>query len=238
MHLAKRLIDILLSLVGLIILIPILPVIGLLIKLDSRGPVFHLTNRVGKNMKIFKMYKFRTMLETPIEVGESVSPQFDPRVTTFGRVLRRTKMNELPQFINVLKGEMTFVGPRPEAPDLAELYPEEAKRVFSVKPGLVGPIQFSGVTKRSLSASVDVKKYYIENSPNKVKLDLEYVDNPLLKIYIYSYWRKETLIGALSKRHIQDNKSQIYLLADLLLIVCSYILVFVIYSRSLSGEQI
>jgi FlaA1/EpsC-like NDP-sugar epimerase/lipopolysaccharide/colanic/teichoic acid biosynthesis glycosyltransferase len=241
MHLAKRLTDILLSLVGLIILIPILPVIGLLIKLDSRGPVFYLTNRVGKNMKIFKMYKFRTMLETPIEVGESVSPQFDPRVTSFGRFLRRTKMNELPQFINILKGEMTFVGPRPEAPDLAELYPEEAKRVFSVKPGLVGPSTILGRNEEeSFPPGVDVKKYYIENIfPSKVKMDLEYVDNPsFFKDLIYILTGvKETLIGALSKRHIQDNRSQIYLLiADLFLIVCSYILVFVIYSRNIPGE--
>jgi FlaA1/EpsC-like NDP-sugar epimerase len=149
-------------------------------------------------------------------------------------------MNELPQFINVLKGEMTFVGPRPEAPDLAELYPEEAKRVFSVKPGLVGPSTILGRNEEeSFPPGVDVKKYYIEKIlPNKVKLDLEYVDNAsLFKDLIYILTGvKETLIGALSKRHIQDNKSQIYLLlADLLLIVCSYILVFVIYSRSLSG---
>ncbi len=238
MFLAKRLIDILLSLVGLIILIPILPVIGLLIKLDSRGPVFYLTDRVGKDMKIFKMYKFRTMLETPIEVGESVSPQYDVRVTPFGRFLRRTKMNELPQFINILKGEMTFVGPRPEAPDLAELYSEEAKGVFSVKPGLVGPSTILGRNEEeSFPPGVDAKKYYIERIlPNKVKLDLEYVNNPsLLKDLIYILTGvKETFIGALSKRHIQDNLSQIYLFtADLLLIVFSYILVFVIHSKNL-----
>jgi len=97
MLLVKRFIDIILSLIGLVILTPLMPVICLLIKLDSRGPVFYLADRVGKDMREFKMFKFRTMIDTPIEMGESVSPQYDPRVTAFGRFLRRTKMNELPQ---------------------------------------------------------------------------------------------------------------------------------------------
>jgi len=112
---AKRAIDILLSGFGMIIAIPFLPFVALLIKLDSKGPMFYSTDRVGKGMKIFRMHKFRTMMDTSIEVGESVSPQYDPRVTPFGRFLRRTKMNELPQLFNILKGDMTFVGPRPEA---------------------------------------------------------------------------------------------------------------------------
>ena len=123
---AKRFIDIILSLFGLIIFSLFLPFIALLIKLDSKGPVFYRTDRIGKNFKRFRMWKFRTMIDTQIEVGESVSPQFDPRVTPLGRFLRRTKINELPQLINILRGEMTFVGPRPEAPDLAKLYPKEA----------------------------------------------------------------------------------------------------------------
>ncbi len=237
----KRLIDILLSLIGLIILIPMLPVIGLLIKLDSRGPIFYLADRVGKDMKHFKMYKFRTMIETPIQTGESVCPQYDPRVTTFGRFLRRTKMNELPQFLNILKGDMTFVGPRPEAPDLAELYPEEAKRVFSVKPGLVGPNTLLGRNEEEFyPPGVDIKKYYIEKIlPNKLKLDLEYVGSLTLSKdlkYIFT-GVKETVLGAISKRHIQDNRSQIYLLiADLFLTVCSYLFVYIVYFWSLVSE--
>jgi FlaA1/EpsC-like NDP-sugar epimerase/lipopolysaccharide/colanic/teichoic acid biosynthesis glycosyltransferase len=228
MFVAKRLIDILLSFIGLIILIPFLPVIGLFIKLDSRGPVFFPVQRVGKNMKNFKMYKFRTMMDTPIEVGESVSPQFDPRVTSFGRFLRRTKINELPQLINILKGEMTFVGPRPEAPDLAALYPEEAKRVFSVKPGLVGPATMLGRNEEeSYPPAVDAKKYYIEDIlPRKVQLDLQYVEKPTLfqDIKWIFIGVKETLIGMVSRRHIHDNRSQICLLiADLFFIGVSYL---------------
>jgi FlaA1/EpsC-like NDP-sugar epimerase/lipopolysaccharide/colanic/teichoic acid biosynthesis glycosyltransferase len=231
MEIGKRVIDILLSLVGMAILVPLIPLIGLLIKLDSRGPVFYLADRVGQGMKLFKMYKFRTMLETPVNAGESVSPQFDPRVTTFGRFLRRTKMNELPQFFNVLKGDMTFVGPRPEAPDLAALYPEEARRVFSVKPGLVGPATILGRNEEEVfPPGVDAKKYYIEHIlPPKNRIDLEYIQNPsFLKDFKYILLGlKETLTGALNKRHIRDNRTQIYLLlADTLLTACSYLLAY------------
>lgn len=241
MSVAKRLIDILLSLIGLIILLPFLPIIGLLIKLDSKGPVFYLADRVGKDMKNFKMYKFRTMLDTPLKVGDSVSPQYDPRVTTFGRFLRRTKINELPQFINILKGEMTFVGPRPEAPDLAELYPEDAKRIFSVKPGLVGANTMFGRNEEEFyPPGVDVKKYYIDIIlPKKVELDLEYIENPTLfkDLRYILIGVKETLVGALSKRHIQDNRSQIYLLiADLFLIVCSYIFACIVFFGTIPGK--
>jgi len=226
MLLIKRIIDIILSLTGLLFVLPFFPVIGFLIKLDSRGPVFYLADRIGKDMKFFKMYKFRTMMDTPIEAGQSVSPQYDPRVTSFGRFLRRSKMNELPQFINILKGEMTFVGPRPEAIDLAELYPEEAKRVFSVKPGLVGPNAIIGRNEEEFyPPGVDAKKYYIEKMlPQRIKLDLEYIDNPgLLKDLKYIFLAiRETIVGMLSQRHIHHNRSQIYLLlCDLFITVFS-----------------
>lgn len=224
----KRLFDILLSIIGIIICIPVFPIIGLLVKLDSKGPVFYKTNRVGKDMRIFKMYKIRTMVDTPIEFNLSVCPQYDPRVTFFGRFLRRTKMNELPQFLNILKGDMTFVGPRPEVPELAELYPEEAKRVFSVKPGLVGP---STIIMRNeeecYPPGVDAKQFYIEHIlPGKVNLDLAYIDNPTFfkDFNLILLGVKETLFGAIRKKHITDNRSQIYLfVADFCLIVASYL---------------
>jgi len=236
----KRLIDILLSLIGIIIFLPIMIFIALFIKLDSRGPVFYFADRVGKNMKNFKMHKFRTMINTPLNVGDSVCPQYDPRVTTFGRLLRRTKLNELPQFLNVLRGEMTFVGPRPETPDLAELYPEEAKRVFLVKPGLVGPATILGRNEEELyPPGVDAKKYYIEKIlPKKVEIDLKYIKNPSFfkELHYILMGVKETSVGALKKKHIYDNRSQIYLfIADIFLIICSYILAVVICSKILTG---
>ena len=140
----SRALDIFISLIGLFFLLLMLPFIALLIKFDSPGPIFFLCNRIGKDGKIFKMYKFRTMYETPKPLGPSVSAHGDPRVTPVGRFLRRTKLNEFPQFINIFKGEMTLVGPRPESPDLAAGYPPEAKKIFTVKPGLVGPNQIMG----------------------------------------------------------------------------------------------
>ena len=140
----KRCLDLVLACIGMLFVLPLFPIIGLLIKRDSRGPVLYRCQRIGKDGKPFKMYKFRTMFETTLPIWASVSPQDDPRVTPFGRILRRTKINELPQLLNVLKGEMTFVGPRPEAPDLAVLYPDYARAIFTVTPGLVGPNQILG----------------------------------------------------------------------------------------------
>jgi lipopolysaccharide/colanic/teichoic acid biosynthesis glycosyltransferase len=223
--------DIVLSVFGILMVLPVFPLVAILIKLDSRGPIFYLANRVGKGMKVFKMYKFRTMIETNIKVGECVSPQHDPRVTGFGRFLRRSKLNEFPQLINILKGEMTFVGPRPESPDLAALYPEEARQLFTVKPGLVGPNQIVGRNEEEMyPAGVDVKKYYIEEIlPQKLVRDLEYIKKPdfFTDVKYILLGVRETLIGALSKSHVQNNWAQIYLMmADLFFTVSAFFLAF------------
>src|SRR5262245_50371035 len=178
----KRGIDLVLGCIGVLLVLPFFPLIGLLIKLNSRGPVFYCCARVGKDGTLFQMYKFRTMYETSLPVGASVSPEGDPRVTSFGRFLRRTKINELPQLLNILKGEMTFVGPRPEAPDLAALYPPYARAIFTVTPGLVGPNQILGRNEEEwYPQDVDPQQYYIEEIlPKKLPLDLEYVCHPSL----------------------------------------------------------
>jgi lipopolysaccharide/colanic/teichoic acid biosynthesis glycosyltransferase len=224
-----RIIDILISLLGLLGLIIMLPFVALLIKLDSKGPVFYSGDRVGLNGKIFKMYKFRTMYETPDFLGPSVSPQGDPRVTTAGRVLRRFKLNEFPQFLNVLKGEMTLVGPRPETPDMAAAYPLEAKKIFSVKPGLVGPNQILGRNEEELyPAGVDPQKFYLEQIlPQKLSLDLQYIaDQSLLKKFKFLLWGAlVTITGAIERRHLVENLSQIFLLlSDAALCLVSFTL--------------
>jgi FlaA1/EpsC-like NDP-sugar epimerase/lipopolysaccharide/colanic/teichoic acid biosynthesis glycosyltransferase len=173
---------------------------------------------VGKDGKVFKMYKFRTMYETLVPVGGSVSPQGDPRVTPIGRFLRRTKLNEVPQLLNILKGDMTFVGPRPEAPDLVALYPDEAREVFTVKPGLVGPNQILGRNEEEwYPADVDPQKYYIEHIlPKKLLLDFVYVRES-------SFWKdlmyillgvKETLFKIVSWKLVLQNRSQFFLLGS------------------------
>ncbi len=222
-----RIFDIFVSLIGLLFLLVMLPWVALLIKIDSRGPIFYRCSRVGRNGKIFQMYKFRTMFETPDNLGSSVSPRGDPRITAVGRVLRRLKLNEFPQFINVLKGEMTLIGPRPEAPDLAAAYPEAAKEIFSVRPGLVGPNQILGRNEEELyPPGVDPVKYYLEHIlPRKVPIDLEYIrDKSILKNLKYLFLGvKVTLTGAIGRRHLTDNRTQIYLLlADATLCLLSF----------------
>jgi FlaA1/EpsC-like NDP-sugar epimerase/lipopolysaccharide/colanic/teichoic acid biosynthesis glycosyltransferase len=232
----------LLSLVGLLIFLPLFPLIGMLIKLDSEGPVFYLCDRIGKDRKPFKMFKFRTMYETSTSVGGSISPQGDPRVTPVGRFLRRTKLNEVPQLLNVLKGEMTFVGPRPEAPDLAVLYPFSAQEIFTVKPGLVGPNQILGRNEEEWYPShVDPQQYYIDNIlPQKLPLDLAYIrGSSFMKDMLYIFLGvKETLFKAITWQLVLQNRSQIYLLvSDILAVVLSFGFAYVIKSVETSAPM-
>lgn len=238
-----RAFDILFSVIGLVIAAPLFPFIAALIKKDSRGPVFFPVKRVGKDMKLFSMYKFRTMLEESIVIDQSICPQYDPRVTTAGRILRRTKLNELPQLLNILKGEMSFVGPRPEAPDLAEMYPDEAKRVFSVKPGLVGPVVISsmcdGINGRNeeelYPVGVDPKQYYIDHIlPDKVKIDLDFLSRKTVGSYlkIIVIAAKETILGVINTRRVRLSKRQINLfLADFALSAVSFIVAYWLFAE-------
>src|SRR5262245_47435646 len=223
----KRCLDLVLACIGLVLVLPFFPLIGLLIKLDSRGPVLYRCERIGKNGKPFQMYKFRTMLEITLPIWASVCPQDDLRVTRFGYILRRTKINELPQLLNILKGEMTFVGPRPEAPDLAALYPDYARTIFTVTPGLVGPNQILGRNEEEwYPPDVDPQRYYIEEIlPKKLPLDLEYVcHSSLVKDLQYLILGiKETVCKAISWKLVLQNKSQIYLLSiDVVLSMISF----------------
>ncbi len=210
-----RILDICAALVGTLVLLLMYPLVALLIKLDSPGPVLFRCRRVGLNGVLFDMLKFRTMYHRPEDIGPSVSPQGDPRVTTVGRVLRRLKLNEFPQFINLLKGEMTLVGPRPESPDLAALYPPEAQKIFSVKPGLIGPNQILGRNEEELYPSgVDPQQFYLEEIlPNKLPIDLAYIEDRSLlknlKYLVLGLW--VTITGAISRRHLWHNRSQLFL---------------------------
>lgn len=222
-----RIIDIFFSILGIILFLPSLPILAFFIKVDSRGPVFYTCKRVGRGGKIFNMYKLRTMYETPVQLGPNLSPQGDPRVTPVGRMLRRLKLNEFPQLFNVLKGDMTLVGPRPEAPDLAAAYPEAAKVIFTVKPGLAGPNQILGRNEEELyPPGVDPVQFYLEHIlPMKIPLDVQYImDKSLVKNLKYLYLAvKVTVTGAISRRHLVNHRSQIYLmLADMAACILSF----------------
>jgi FlaA1/EpsC-like NDP-sugar epimerase/lipopolysaccharide/colanic/teichoic acid biosynthesis glycosyltransferase len=238
----KRCIDLVLACVGLILVLPFFPLIALLIKLDSWGPVLYRCDRIGKDGKRFKMYKFRTMYETTLPIWASVCPEGDPRVTPFGRILRRTKINELPQLLNVLKGEMTFVGPRPEAPDLAALYPAHAKAIFTVTPGLVGPNQILGRNEEEwYPPDVDPQQYYIEEIlPKKLPLDLEYVRHPSLSkdLYYLVLGLKETICKSISWKLVLQNQSQLYLLGtDFVLCIVSFGLAYLWRFEGIAEEK-
>lgn len=180
----KRLFDVIFSLLGLGALFPLFIPIIVLIKWDSKGPVFYKGGRVGKDGKLFKMYKFRTMYFNADKMGGGPScADDDPRITKFGRFLRKYKLNELPQLINVLKGDMSFVGPRPEVKFYTDMFTEEEKAILSVQPGITDWASIWNPDEGEILAEVSAKgqdpeEYYKENiRPKKIKLQLDYVRN-------------------------------------------------------------
>jgi lipopolysaccharide/colanic/teichoic acid biosynthesis glycosyltransferase len=175
----KRLFDIIFSFIGIVILFPAFVVISLVIKLSSPGPVFFKGTRAGKNGKLFKMCKFRTMVENAEAIGGADTADDDPRLTKFGKFLRKYKIDEFPQLINVLKGEMSFVGPRPEIAWKVERYTLEEKKILDVSPGMTDYASLVFPDEGEiLRGSLDPEKTYNEKiRPEKIRLELEYVKN-------------------------------------------------------------
>lgn len=165
----KRVLGLIFSVVGFIILIPILIIISILIKLTSKGPVFFKQDRIGRHGKVFNMYKFRTMIVNAENIGDGirVRSKNDPRITKIGKILRKTSLDELPQLINVIKGDMSLVGPRPPVTyhpyNGYNNYPENAKKRFIVRPGLTGLSQI----KYRNGVSWD----------DRIKMDVKYTEN-------------------------------------------------------------
>ena len=140
----KRFTDILISFISLILTFPIFILAALAIKLETKGPMFFIQKRAGLNGKAFNMIKFRGMIDNALNYGPELTQKNDPRVTKVGRFLRRTSIDELPQFINVLKGEMSIIGPRPEILSITSKYSSEHKEVFKYVPGITGYSQING----------------------------------------------------------------------------------------------
>jgi len=175
----KRLFDILFSSIGLLLLQPLFVAIAILIKADSAGPVFFRQERMGKNFRRFFIYKFRTMVVDAEKKGLCITSGGDNRVTGAGRALRRLKIDELPQLINVLKGDMSFVGPRPEVIKYVEWYKDDYKRILSVRPGItdISSLMFRN-EERILQIVDDPERYYIHVLlPEKMKLARDYIEN-------------------------------------------------------------
>ncbi len=166
------------SFIGLIILFPFFIIIAILIKLNSKGPVFYKQQRVGLNNTNFGLYKFRSMYINADKKGLLTVGGRDSRITSMGYFLRKYKIDELPQLINVLLGEMSLVGPRPEVRKYVDYYNAEQMRVLSVKPGITDNASIAFIDENVLLAqAADPEKYYIETLiPQKTAIYLEYVD--------------------------------------------------------------
>jgi len=172
----KRVFDFIFSALGLVILFPIFIIIALLIKIEDGGPVLFIQERIGYRGRPFFMYKFRTMVVDADKKGNLLTVGGDPRITKSGRLLRKFKLDELPQLINVLKGEMSLVGPRPEVEKYVNLYTNEQREVLNLYPGITDPASIEYVNESELLAqSSDPEKLYVEKiMPEKIVLNLEY----------------------------------------------------------------
>jgi lipopolysaccharide/colanic/teichoic acid biosynthesis glycosyltransferase len=173
----KRSFDILVSAIGIILLSPLLAALSMAIKTSSSGPVLYRGIRIGRGGKLFRILKFRTMVVNAEALGGSCTSDDDPRITSIGRRLRKCKLDELPQLFNVLRGEMSFVGPRPEVKQYVEMFSEEEKQILSVRPGITDLATLWDSNEGALLVgSSDPERVYLETiRPEKIRLQLEYV---------------------------------------------------------------
>lgn len=196
----KRALDVLCSAVGLVLLAPLLGVVAILVAIDSPGPVFFRQERVGRFGRTFRIHKFRTMRHDPTPTGPSLTVRADPRVTRVGAWLRRHKVDELPQLIDVLRGDMSLVGPRPEVPEYVAHYPDADRAiVLSVRPGITDRASLEYSEESALLApAADPHRVYIEEIlPKKLRYYREYVAaNSVLgdiRIIVATFWK---ILGA------------------------------------------
>ena len=174
---AKRMFDILLSLFGLTLFSPVLAVIALQVKGEDGGPVFYRGVRVGRYGSPFKIFKFRTMVVGADRLGGPSTADDDPRITRIGKLIRKYKLDELPQLMNIFKGEMSLVGPRPEVQHYVDIFTEEEKAILSVRPGITDWASLWNPDEgKILAGSPDPEKTYMEKiRPTKLNLQLKYV---------------------------------------------------------------
>jgi len=179
----KRAFDVMVSALVILIALPLWAAVAVAIKLDSPGPVFYRAQRIGRNGRPFTLYKFRTMITDADTRGPGITRCDDPRITRVGRFLRRMKIDEMPQLLNVLKGEMSIIGPRPEDPRYVAHYTPEQRRVLSVRPGMASPafIKYRHEEEILAAAGDHLEQIYLtEILPDKLRMDLEYIEQQSL----------------------------------------------------------
>ena len=181
-----RLFDILFSTLGLIILSPLFVILYILIRTESKGGAFYIQERIGKDGRPFGLYKFRTMRVGSDTEGLLTIGEHDNRITRIGYYLRKTKIDELPQLLNVVKGDMSLVGPRPEVKKYVDLYSEEQRKVLNVRPGVTDYASIEYVNENELlSKAEDPDRVYIEEvMPDKIKLNMKYLEHYTVHEYI------------------------------------------------------
>lgn len=206
---SRRALDVLVSGVALILLSPVLLLLALAVRLSSRGPVLFRQMRVGEGGKVFTLYKFRSMR---INMGgPEVTAKGDARITSVGKFIRSTSLDELPQIFNILLGHMTLVGPRPESPGLASRYPASCKWVFGHRPGLTGPVQIRLRDNVALPDGVDdPEEYYLSVLvPIRVSTDRKFLENPsLYRTFLFIFATAWYLLAPKSYRPFGAHRSK------------------------------
>ena len=177
-NVSRRLLDLTFATLSLIGLLPLVMLCALLARIQSPGPIIYRAKRVGRGGRIFEMYKFRTMVANAESLGTGLTIYGDSRITKLGRFLRWTKWDEIPQFLNVIKGDMSIIGPRPEAPEYVEFYTKNQKQALQVRPGITGPAQIANRDEEEkLKDHADPEQYYITQlMPRKLEIDLNYIE--------------------------------------------------------------
>jgi lipopolysaccharide/colanic/teichoic acid biosynthesis glycosyltransferase len=192
----KRAFDIVVSAAALMILSPLLLVIALWIRATSPGPALYRALRIGRGGEPFRLYKFRSMVANADRNGPAITTSGDARITSIGRVLRRTKLDELPQLLNVLRGDMSLVGPRPEDPRYVALYTAQQLEILKLRPGITGLASVEFRHEEAILTGDDWETRYVEEvMPAKLALDLQYAQNPSVWADIVILWR--TLLAVL-----------------------------------------
>jgi lipopolysaccharide/colanic/teichoic acid biosynthesis glycosyltransferase len=239
----KRTVDFAIALIGLLLLLPLMLMVAMLIKLDTTGPVFYRQRRVGLKGENFGIFKFRTMVPGADKMGSRLTTKRDPRVTRIGQILRWFKIDELPQLINVLIGDMSLIGPRPEDPHFVAFYTAEQRAVLSVRPGIVGPSQILGRDELDSypEGLKDTEGYYIEHIlPDKLSRDLDYVNDRTfggdMALLGRGLWA--TLRGAIKTKFLWRRRWRIALFGvDGVIIATAYWLAFMVRQDFTLPEQ-
>ena len=206
-HVLKRTFDIVMAILGLLVLFPLFVAVALLIKVNSAGPVFFRQERIGKNFRPFHIYKFRTMVHNAQVKGGLLTSAGDPRITRVGALLRQTKIDELPQLINVLVGDMSFVGPRPEVRKYVVLFQKQYESILSVRPGItdIASVKYRDESVILARADNPEQEYLLRILPDKLRLAEEYVRRSSLAFDLTLIF--QTLMKLLPRRPAEDTAS-------------------------------